>query len=170
MEIWDLYDRNENLTGQEWERSKVESIPDGFYHLACEVLVRHIDGDFLIMQRDWSKKLYPGYWEATAGGSALKGESALTCAKRELFEETGITADEFKEIGYSIEDEKHGICHSYLTVVNCDKNKVKLQVGETINYKWISKEEFIAFMKTDQMGEDQIARYSAYVESLKEVA
>ena len=48
MEIFDLYDKNENLIGQEWERSKVDSIPDGCYRLACEILVRHIDGDFLI--------------------------------------------------------------------------------------------------------------------------
>lgn len=170
MEIWDLYDKDENLTGREWERSKVASIPNGFYHLISEILVRHIDGDFLLMQRDYSKKLFPGYWEATASGSALKGESLLTCAKRELFEETGITSDNFKEIGHSIEDDKHSIYHSYLTIVNCKKDDVKLQIGETMNYKWISKEEFIEFMKTDQMGADQIARYSAYVESLKKVA
>ncbi len=36
-----------------------------------------------------------------------------------------------------------------------------------MNYKWISKEEFIEFMKTDQMGADQIARYSAYVKELE---
>lgn len=170
MEIWDLYDRNENLTGQEWERAKVESIPDGLFHLVCEILVRHVDDDFLIMQRDWSKKFYPGYWEATASGSALKGESPLICAKRELFEETGIESADFTEIVYSIEDDKHGIWHSYLTTVDWPKDKVTLQEGETISFKWISKDEFIEFMQTDQMGANQIARYSAYVESLKRVA
>ena len=167
MEIWDLYDKNENCTEKEWERFKADLIPDGFYHLVCEILVRHIDGDFLLMRRDFSKKLGSGYWEATSGGSALKGESAQVCARRELLEETGIKSDNFLEIGYSIEDSKHGIYHSYLTTVNCSKDAITLQKGETIDYKWISKDEFIEFMKTDQMGEDQIARYSAYVESLK---
>ena len=50
MEIWDLYDKDENLIGKDWERSKVSSIPDGCYHLACEIWVRHVDGDFLITQ------------------------------------------------------------------------------------------------------------------------
>ena len=170
MEIWDLYDKNENNTGKEWLRSDLESIPDGFYHLVCEILVRHVDGDFLLMKRDFSKKLGPGHWEATSGGSALKGESALSCAQRELLEETGIKSDNFKEIGYSIEDDKHGIYHSYLTTVNCAKDNVKLQLGETINYKWISKDEFIEFMKTDQMGADQKERYTAYVNSLMNIA
>lgn len=167
MEIFDLYDKNENLIGQEWERSKVDSIPDGCYRLACEILVRHIDGDFLITQRDFSKKCWPGCWEATAGGAALKGETAIECAKRELFEETGIESDNFVEIGFSIEDHRRVIFHSFLTTVNCAKESIILQKGETINYKWISQEEFIAFLKTDEMGKDQIMRYTAYVETLK---
>ena len=170
MEIWDLYDKDENLSRKEWKRSEVKSIPDGLYHLVCEILVRHVDGDFLLMQRDFSKECGPGCWEATAGGSALKGESALLCAKRELFEETGIDADNFEKIGHSIEDAIHGIFHSFLTTVDCDKNNVRLQAGETINYKWISKNEFIEFMKTDQMGESQKKRYESYVESLKEAS
>ena len=167
MEIWDLYDKDENLIGKDWERSKVSSIPDGCYHLACEILVRHIDGDFLITQRDFSKYLWPGHWEATSGGSAVKGETALDCAKRELFEETGILAEDFIEIGFSVEDGTHAIFHSFLTTVSCAKDSVVLQKGETVNYKWISKNELIEFMKTDEMGHDQIMRYAAYVESLK---
>lgn len=42
------------------------------------------------MRRDLSKPNYGGYYEATAGGSALKGEDKMACVKRELFEETGI--------------------------------------------------------------------------------
>lgn len=167
MEIWDLYDSDENLCGKEWKRSEAESIPDGFYHLVCEILVRHIDGDFLLMQRDFSKNKGPGCWEATAGGSALKGESALLCAKRELFEETGIESKKFEKIGYSIENDEHSIVYSFLTTVGCAKDSIKLQVGEAIDYKWISKNEFIEFMKTDHMGESQKKRYKSYVELLK---
>ena len=167
MEIWDLYDINENLTDKEWKRSESHLIPEGFYHLVCEILVRHADGDFLIMQRDFSKKQSPGHWEASAGGSVLKGENILSCAARELFEETGIKANDFIEIGSSTENDKHGIYHSFLTIVDCPKNCVVLQEGETINFKWISTEEFIEYMKTDQLGEDQKERYAAYVNSLE---
>lgn len=47
-----------------------EKIPDGLYHLVSEIIVRHIDGTYLLMQRDINKH-YGGWWEATAGGSAL---------------------------------------------------------------------------------------------------
>ena len=45
--------------------------------MVCEILVRHTDGDYLLMQRDFRKSNFGGYYEATAGGSALKGEDKL---------------------------------------------------------------------------------------------
>jgi 8-oxo-dGTP diphosphatase len=44
------------------------------FHLVSEIIVKHEDGMYLLMQRDWKKPNSPGLYEATAGGSALKGE------------------------------------------------------------------------------------------------
>lgn len=93
----------------------------------------------------------------------------MTHYRRELFEETGIKSDKFEKIGVSIEDDKHGIYHSYLAIVNCEKDSLKLQSDETINFKWISKEAFMDFTKTDQMGKDQKFRYATYIKSLEQV-
>ena len=82
MEKWDAYDTDFKIVpGRSLLRG--EAIPEGLFHLVCDVLVRHTDGSYLLMQRDW-RKAYGGMWEATAGGSALQGESALECAVREL--------------------------------------------------------------------------------------
>ena len=69
MEKWDAYDKNLNkisdvtlIRGQE--------IPEGMYHLVSEIIVKHSDGTYLLMQRDKRKNL-GGLWEASAGGSAL---------------------------------------------------------------------------------------------------
>ena len=92
MELWDAYNSNfEKIEGMTLVRDEV--IPEGFYHLVCEILVRHVDGTYLLMKRDPTKPLYPNMWEATAGGSALQGETALEGAMRELREETGIVAE-----------------------------------------------------------------------------
>lgn len=99
-EIWDCYDKNFNLVeGKVLVRGQETSFSEDEYHLVCDIAVKHTDGTFLLMQRDFRKEGYPGKWEFTAGGSALKGESPLECARRELFEETGLVADELKEIG-----------------------------------------------------------------------
>ena len=87
MEIWDAYDQDGRRADRDLIRG--EPIPQGLYHLVSEMLVRHVDGDYLLMQRDFQKEGYPGWMEATAGGSALKRETPLEAAKRELFEESG---------------------------------------------------------------------------------
>ena len=63
MELWDAYDRDfKKIQGVTLVRGEV--IPEGFFHLVCEIIVRHIDGSYLIMQRDKRKHL-GGMWEAT---------------------------------------------------------------------------------------------------------
>ena len=51
MELWDLYDRDGNRTGETWERKhgNYQNIPDGRFHLVSDILVQHIDGSFLLM-------------------------------------------------------------------------------------------------------------------------
>lgn len=160
MEIWDGYNRDGRLAGTELIRG--ETIPHGLYHLVCEVLVRHADGDYLLMRRAKTKPNYGGYWEATAGGSALKGEDAFTCVRRELSEETGIAADDFTELARYVFDDSQCIFHTFLCVTNCDKTAVRLQDGETDAYRWVTEKEFIAFVNSDAVIERQKKRYSPY--------
>lgn len=159
MEIWDAYDQEGRLTGKKLVRG--ETIPEGLYHLVCEILVRHADGDYLLMQRDLRKKGYPGFWEATAGGSALKGEDALACARRELREETGIAAESFTEIGRYVSCDT--IYQQFLCVTACDKAAVTLQEGETIAFRWVSEAEFAAFANSSDMIDTQRTRYLPFL-------
>ena len=96
MEIWDGYRIDGSLAGVDIVRG--EPIPRGIYFLMVEILVRHTDGDYLLMHRDTRKKAFAGYLEATAGGAALKGEDPYTAALRELKEETGITPADYLAI------------------------------------------------------------------------
>jgi 8-oxo-dGTP pyrophosphatase MutT (NUDIX family) len=141
IEIWDAYDRHFNKL----ENVKIvrgEKIPDGMYHLVCEIIVKHNDGTYLLMQRDFGKH-YGGMWELTASGSALVGETSIECAIRELREETGIVAFDLQEIKRVVHEERHSIYIEYLCITNCDKNSVILQSGETINYKWVNKKTIL---------------------------
>jgi len=148
MEKWDAYDNQFNIIPN-IELIRGEKLPQGIYHLVGEIIVKHIDGSFLIMQRDFNKH-YGGKWELTACGSALKGETPYDCAKRELKEETGITSNDFKELTRVVHDEHHSLYVIYLCITDCDKKNVQLQDGETIDYKWISKKELFA-MSSDEM-------------------
>ena len=87
-ELWDAYDKKFNKI-ENTTLVRGEIIPDGIYHLVSEVIVKHTDGSYLLMQRDL-RKHHGGEWEVTAGGSALQGENGLEAAIRELKEETGL--------------------------------------------------------------------------------
>jgi len=146
VEIWDAYNEKEELLGHDLTRE--EEIPKGMYHLVVEVLIRHLDGDYLLMQRDFNKIGWSGFYEATAGGSALKGESAEVAIRREAFEETGIKLKNLRLINKQI---KHPlIFYTYLSIVDCDKQSVMLQEGETIAYKWLNQNDFIEFMTSEE--------------------
>ncbi len=159
MEIWDGYWKDGSLACRDLVRG--EPIPNGLYHIVCEILVRHIDGDYLLMQRDFRKPNFGGYYEATAGGSALKDEDKITCAKRELFEETGIIAISLEEIGQYIS--RDTIYYQFLCVTDCDKTTVSLQEGETVAYRWISEKEYIAFVNSQDMIPIQKIRYAEFL-------
>ena len=127
MEIWDAYLKDGTLANRDLVRGT--SIPKGLYHLVSEILVRHTDGDYLLMKRDERKPNYGGYYEATAGGSALKGEDKLACAKRELLEETGISSNDLQEIScYTSYDT---IYYCFLCVTDCDKTSITLPASIT---------------------------------------
>lgn len=140
MELWDAYDKDfRRIEGRSLVRG--EDIPEGIYHLVCDVLVRHVDGSYLLMRRD-PRKHHGGLWEATAGGSALQGEQPLDCARRELREETGIRAEELRELGRVRSGNTHYM--EFLCVTDGPKDGVTLQEGETVAYRWVSRTEFLS--------------------------
>ena len=149
MELWDAYNRNGEKTGEILVRG--EPIPEGRYHLVCEVLVRHMDGDYLCMIRSRQKPNYPLYPECTAGGSALMGDSPIDCIKRELREETGIEWDEFEEVNRTVRECYATIFHSYVCTVDWPKDKITLQEGETEAYRWLSEREFVELLHSGRM-------------------
>lgn len=164
QELWDAYNKQEQRTGQMLVRG--EPIPKGLYHLVCEVLVRHTDGSYLCMKRSVQKPNYGGWYEATAGGSALCGEDKWQCVARELFEETGISGHRFEEVACNREEEKQAFFYTFVCTVDCDKASVRLQEGETEGYRWMSEPEFLEFLHSGWMIPSNRRRYDAYFKKM----
>jgi len=160
MEIWDAYDRRFNKI-ENVRLVRGEAIPDGMYHLVCEIIVKHNDGTYLLMQRDFEKHL-GGMWELTAGGSAMTNETPIECAIRELREETGIESSNLKEIRRIVHDGHRSLYVEYFCITDWDKNAVILQEGEPVDYKGVDKPELL------KMGMDAMAS-SRTLELVKEL-
>ena len=148
MELWDAYNSDfEKIEGMTLLREEEDKIPEGVYHMVCHVLVRHVDGTYLLMKRSPDKPNYPNVWEATAGGAVLQGETVLEGAFRELREETGIIADKLEELDRSLG--RANLHVRFLCVTDCDKKSVKLQPGETCAFKWATAEEILAMPESE---------------------
>ena len=156
MELWDAYDAEfHKIEGKTLVRG--EPIPGGLCHLVCDIIVKHADGTYLLMKRD-PRKIYGGMWEATAGGSALEGETPLGCAIRELREETGIISEDLVEVGMVTDEGAHAIYVEFLCVTDWEKEKITLQEGETVAFQWVSREELLC-MKKDTLVTERMQRF-----------
>ena len=160
MELWDAYDKDFNKISNV-TLIREEPIPEGLFHLVSDIIVKHTDGSYLLMQRD-KRKHFGGMWEATAGGSALRGETSLECAVRELREETGIESDHLTEIGRV---RSHNTLYvEFLCVTDCKKDSIILQDGETIAYKWVSRNELIS-MKESELVTERMQKFMEELQS-----
>ena len=82
MELWDAYLPDGRKAGRTLTRG--EPVPAGLFHLVADELVKHTDGAYLVMQRDFRKNGYPGLFEAGASGAVRMGETPYEGALREL--------------------------------------------------------------------------------------
>lgn len=143
MEYCDLYDRNGNPTGETIVRG--EPVPAGCYRMIAGVLCVHVDGDILLMRRHPQKRTHPGLYEASASGSVMAGETAQEAAVRELQEETGIYCKQMMPLYEDAGDSRLFRC--FLAQVDCAKDSVRLQTGETVDYRWVNRNELVCYLR-----------------------
>ena len=163
MELWDAYNKDFKKVGVDLVRG--EKIPEGYFHLVVGIVVKHIDGSYLILTRDSIKEPWPGYEEIGPGGSAIKGENAKHAALRELEEETGIKVNDLIEISTSIQEQYQSIAVCFLCLFDGNKDSIRLQAGETTSYRWVDKEELIKFINSDKCIPTQKLRLTNFINS-----
>lgn len=144
MEVWDLYNVDREKVGS-IERG--QKMPDDTYHLVIHVCIFNSKGEMLIQKRNINKKTWPGAWDLTLGGSALKGETSRDAARREMSEELGLDIDfsierPFFTIIFGDKFDK-GFDDFYLIEKDVDLKDVSFVDDEVEQVKWATKEEIL---------------------------
>lgn len=167
-EMWDAFDEHENYLGYQIKRSMAKDLPEGVYHIVVMVYTKTSDGKILVTQRA-RNKTYPLKWEIT-GGSIVTGETPVEGAARELSEETGIlqTLENFREIYVHVDKIRHCIYHCYLACIPKEV-PVKLQMGETMDYRFLDFTEFNKLVLSDRFVLSEQSRYILHKELMEEV-
>ena len=134
MELNDVYDENRNLTGRVHRRGSKWA--PGEYGLVVCVWVHDGKGKVLMTRRA-PQKSFARTWE-NPGGAAKAGETSLQAIKRELFEETGICAEEADFEFLSTSRDVHLFYDHYCLKTQVPLDKIVLQPGETDAVKWVT--------------------------------
>jgi len=162
MEYWDAVDVRGDKLGSLLIRD--EPIPEGMYHHVVEILVATPDGMVFVTQRA-PNKTFPLLWEIT-GGSVLAGESVLEGAVRELCEETGLVVHPDDLIFLSTMTGENYLFHSFLTIRRVDPSEVRMQEGETIDWRIMTWDDFFAWMTQGRIAQTIGERMTPYRERL----
>ena len=134
MELNDVYDEHRNLTGRVHKRGTPWH--PGDYGLVVCVWVYDGKGHVLLTRRAKGKS-FAGTWE-NSGGAAKAGETSRQAIARELFEETGIRADEaeFELLDSDTDRNTHYDFYGLKRTVHL--KDVVLLPGETDGVQWAS--------------------------------
>lgn len=134
VEFNDVYDRNRNLTGRVHRRGTRWKL--GEYGLVVCVWVYDGKGNLLLTRRAPGKS-FAGTWE-NSGGAAKAGETSRQAIARELFEETGIRAEE-EEFEFLGSDRSRNFFFDFYCLKRSTPIvEIELLPGETDGVQWAS--------------------------------
>lgn len=147
MEFNDIYDKDRRLTGRLHRRG--DRWRKGEYGLVVCVWVYDGKGNLLLTRRA-PQKSFAGTWE-NSGGAALAGEDSLTAIQRELFEETGIRAeqDEFEFLNAT--RDRSCFYDHYCLKWQGKVEDVVLLPGETDGVQWVTFSQMHHMIATGQV-------------------
>lgn len=145
MEKWDLFDEMRQPLNMIHNRQDKMII--GEYHIVVEIwTVNNNDNKILLTLRHPDKKEYPNFWENT-GGSVLSGETSEIGAIRELFEETGIIANENELYFLGTVKEETAFVDTYIIRKDLKISELTMQEGETVKAQWVSLDKLNKMIK-----------------------
>lgn len=137
MEWNDIYDADRNLTGRRHLRGT--HWLEGEYGLVVCVWVYDGKGRILLTRRA-PEKSFAGTWE-NSGGAAQAGEDSLSAIQRELFEETGIRADQSEFRFLRTTRDKNAFFDHYCLHWEGKVADIVLLPGETDAVRWCTFSE-----------------------------
>lgn len=162
-EYWDIYDKNRVFQNRTIRRG--DPFDDGDYYVCCEVCFQNAKGELLVTLRNPNKKA-GGLWEFVGGG-VLAGETTAQAAAREVKEEIGIDITENELLFLYEYKRKNYFMDIYLVNKDIDVNELALDINETIDAKWVTREELKTMIDNQQVVRSVAIRYNIIKDKLQ---
>jgi len=94
-EIFDVVDSEDMVVGK---ASRLQVHNNDLMHRSVHILVFNSTGRLFLQKRAMIKDESPGLWDSSAAGHVELGEDYISCAKRELIEELGLSGVQLDEV------------------------------------------------------------------------
>ncbi len=149
MELIDVVDENNQLTGQVEERWT--AYEKGLWRRTVSCWIMNKKGEVLLQKRTANKKRNPNKWAKT-GGQVDSGETVEEAIYREVKEEIGveIPKNQIKVIAiYKSDDKNKRFAYNFIFTVNYKISDYILQPEEVQEVKYFSIEELELAKKND---------------------
>lgn len=166
MEYIDIYDENNNSTGQIKEKEKAHQ--DGDFHRTAHVWIINDKNELLLQKRSASKKSHPNCWDISGAGHIQAGENVIEGAIRELKEELGVKAEE-KDLQYiatikSTQNPKNKE-FGYVYILKCNK-KIEDYIFED---KEVSEVKYVYYKELEKMVKEKAEGLLLHDEEFKKL-
>ena len=141
MELIDIVDENNQLTGQVEERWT--AYEKGLWRRTVSCWIMNAKGEVLLQKRTANKRRNPNKWAKT-GGQVASGESVEEAIFREVKEELGIEIpkEQIKVIDiYKSDDKNKRFGYNFIFVVNYKTEDYILQKEEVAEVKYLTIED-----------------------------
>ncbi len=151
MELVDIVDENNKLTGQVEERWV--AYEKGLWRRTVSCWIMNEEGEILLQKRSGDKKRNPNKWAKT-GGQVDSGETVENAIFREVKEELGIEIPkeqiEVEDI-YKDNNKNRRFSYNFIFVVNHKIEDYKLQKEEVTEVKYVTIEEMELIKKNNDL-------------------
>lgn len=126
---------------------KSEAHKKGWYHATVHIWLFTTNKKILLQKRALTKKVFPGLWDISVAGHISTGESILSAAKREVFEEIGLelSEEDLIKIGTRV----HQVSHSNGIIDNEHHHVFIAELKKPLSELKIQKEEVAAIQLFD---------------------
>ena len=149
MELIDIVDENNNLTGQVEERWV--AFEKGLWRRTVSCWIMNEKGEVLLQKRAGEKRRNPNKWAKT-GGQVDSGETVEEAIFREVKEELGIEIpkEQIKiDSVYKSDDKNRRFAYNYIFVVDYKLEDYILQKEEVAEVKYFTIEELEEIRKNN---------------------
>lgn len=147
-EEWDVLSVSRELLGETVQSD--EELKQNEYRLVVGACIFNSKNQLLIQKRQSDKKSWPDYWDISAAGSAIAGESSNQAIIREVKEELGLNLPLLEVLPQLSVNFTKGFQDYYLVEKDLELEDIVIQEEEVQDVKWASQDEIMDLINKEQ--------------------